>query len=394
MLDCVFRRTLAVAEEAGNGSIEARRFCVEECKRSNAASLQSASDVVDTRLQGYATLDELGSVRELVQTAAKLAASAGQTLAVRFADSEVEDADHAPTLNRSAMREEVRRYTTELHSHVSGLKDELRALVQGCTHDVEQLQTRLHDSVGELRNADQVAASQISALDRRIGSTIDPLLTKMTALSTAQREGREELRDRTTAQLDTLRQHVDGKLQVHETNMLRMSREMSGKFEEHRRSCDDVIHEVGTNGEIARGQIRQDLRAELETLRVNQRNEMEASVSQAKTTCLDSVEALRDRWMQRDSEIIEALRQLQDSVETRLRDLEGGSDGRFAGIRMEMDQKLAAMSAEALDHRETIELQMAEAKRQLTQELALKSVSTITGVLNPRSEQRPSCAGS
>lgn len=385
MFGCGFRRTLAVAEEARNGSIEARRFCVEECKRSNVASLQSASDVVETRLRGYSTLDELNSVRDLVQTAGKLA---GGKQKLEFTDSEAEDAVNVPTLNRSAMREEVRRCTTELHSHVSGLKEELLELVQGCTHDVEKLRTRLNDSIGELRSADQVMASHISALDRRIGSTTDPLLAKMTALSTAQREGREELRERTTAQLDTLRQHVDGTLRAHETNMLRVSREMAGKFEEHRRSCDDAIHEVGTHSEIARGQIRQDLRAELETLRVNQRNEMDASVSQARTKCLDSVEALRDRWMQRDGEIIEALRKLQETVELRLRGLEGGLDGQFAGIRTEIEEKLMAMSAQALDHREKIELQMAEANRQLTQQLALEKVSTTTGVLVARSMHR------
>eukprot|EP01043_Picozoa_sp_COSAG02_P013210 COSAG02_NODE_525_length_20713_cov_5.808286_2_plen_383_part_00 len=381
MFGCGFRRTLAVAEEARTGSIEARRFCVEECKRSVAASLQSASDVVETRLRSYSTLDELSSVRDLVQTAANIAGGK-QTLADQSTESEAEGAVNMPTLTRSAMREEVRRCATELHSHVSGLKEELRAVVQGCTHDVEKLQTWLTDSIGELRGADQVMASQIAALDRRIGSTTDPLLAKMTALSTAQREGREELRERMTAQLDTLRQHVDGTLRAHETNILRVSREMTGKFEEHRRSCDDAIHEVGTHSEISRGQVRQDLRAELETLRVNQRNEMDASVSQVKTKCLDSVEALRDRWMQRDGEIIEALRKLQDSVEVRLRGLEGGLEGQFAGIRTEIEEKLMAMSAEAVDHREKVELQMAEAKRQLIQQLALKKVSTTTGVLN------------
>lgn len=142
------------------------------------------------------------------------------------------------------------------------------------------------------------------------------------------------------------------------------------------------MHEVGRHSEVARGQIRQDLRAELETLRVNQRNEMDASVSQAKSNCLDSVETLRDRWMQRDSEIIEALAKLQDSVEQRLQSLE--ADERFAGIRKEMDGKLAAMAAASLDHREKTELQIAEAKRQLTQELSVTNVSQTQGVLESR----------
>ena len=336
------------------------------------------SDLVDAKLQGYSTLDELGSVRELVQTASKLAMGGRHTLASRFVDeSEGEDADKTPTLTRSAMREEVRRCTTELQSHATGLKEELRALVQACGHDIEQLRTRLGNSVGELRSADQALTSQISALDRRIGSTVDPLVAKVNALGTAQRDGREELRERMVAQLDAVRQHVDGKLQAYDTNMLRISREMSGKFEEHRRSCNDAVHEVGTQSEIARGQIRSDLRAELEALRVNQRNEMDASVSKAKSNCLDSVETLRDRWMQRDSEIIQALRKLQDSVEARLRDLETGSDGRFAGIRLELDEKLAATAAAALDHREKTELQIAEAKRQLAKELAESGVSTL-----------------
>ena len=142
------------------------------------------------------------------------------------------------------------------------------------------------------------------------------------------------------------------------------------------------MHEVGRHSEVARGQIRQDLRAELETLRVNQRNEMDASVSQAKSNCLDSVETLRDRWMQRDSEIIEALAKMQDSVEQRLQGLE--ADERFAGIRKEMDGKLAAMAAASLDHREKTELQIAEAKRQLTQELSVTNVSQTQGVLESR----------
>lgn len=143
------------------------------------------------------------------------------------------------------------------------------------------------------------------------------------------------------------------------------------------------MHEVGRHSEVARGQIRQDLRAELETLRVNQRNEMDASVSQAKSNCLDSVETLRDRWMQRDSEIIEALAKLQDSVEQRLQGLDE-ADERFAGIRKEMDGKLAAMAAASLDHREKTELQIAEAKRQLTQELSVTNVSQTQGVLESR----------
>ena len=109
---------------------------------------------------------------------------------------------------------------------------------------------------------------------------------------------------------------------------------------------------------------------------------MDASVSQAKSNCLDSVETLRDRWMQRDSEIIEALAKLQDSVEQRLQGLE--ADERFAGIRKEMDGKLAAMAAASLDHREKTELQIAEAKRQLTQELSVTNVSQTQGVLESR----------
>ena len=107
---------------------------------------------------------------------------------------------------------------------------------------------------------------------------------------------------------------------------------------------------------------------------------MDASISKAKGNCLDSVETLRDRWMQRDSEIIQALRKLQDSVEARLRDLETGSDGRFAGIRLELDEKLAAAAAAALDHQEKTELQIAEAKRQLAKELAESGVSTLTNL--------------
>ena len=98
--DCAFRRTLAVAEEAGNGSIDARRFCVEECKRSATTTLQSASDLVDAKLKGYSTLDELSSVRELVQTASKLAATGRHTFAGRFVDeSEGENADKTPTMD-------------------------------------------------------------------------------------------------------------------------------------------------------------------------------------------------------------------------------------------------------------------------------------------------------
>jgi hypothetical protein len=110
---------------------------------------------------------------------------------------------------------------------------------------------------------------------------------------------------------------------------------------------------------------------------------MDASVSQAKSNCLDSVETLRDRWMQRDSEIIEALAKLQDSVEQRLQGLDE-ADERFAGIRKEMDGKLAAMAAASLDHREKTELQIAEAKRQLTQELSVTNVSQTQGVLESR----------
>lgn len=373
----MLRRMLAVAEEAGNGSTDVRRFCMEECKRSAAANLQSASDLVDAKLKGYSTLDELDSVRELVQTVSKLS-SGKQALAGRLVDEcEREDTGNAPMLTRSAMRDEVRRCTTELQSHAAGLKEELRAQVYACAHDVDQLRTRLGNSVGELRSADQALTSQISALDKRIGSTVDPLVAKVNALGTSQRDSREELRERMVAQLDAVRQHVDGKLQAHETNMLRVSREMSGKFEEHRRSCDDAVHEVGTQSEIARGQIRQDLRAEVEALRVAQRNEMDAIVSHAKSNCLDSVETLRDRWMRRDAEVIEALRKLQDSVEKRLRDLETGSDGRFAGLRMELDEKLAATAAVAVDHREKTELQIAEAKRQLAKELAETGVSVL-----------------
>ena len=142
------------------------------------------------------------------------------------------------------------------------------------------------------------------------------------------------------------------------------------------------MHEVARHSEISRGQIRQDLRAELETLRINQRNELDASVSQAKSNCLDSVETLRDRWMHRDTEIIEALAKLQDSVERRLQGLE--ADERFAGIQKEMDGKWAAMVAASLDHREKTELQIAEAKRQLTQELSVTNVSQIQGVLEYR----------
>jgi DNA anti-recombination protein RmuC len=194
-------------------------------------------DLVDTRLRSYSTLEELGSVRELVQTAAKLSAAGKHSLAVQFVDQSVgED----PT-TRSAMREEVRRCTTELQSHASGLQEELRSLVQNCTHDVEQLQARLENSVGQLRSIDLGLTSQISALDRRINSTLDPLAASVSKIGASQREAREELRERTTAQLDALRQHVDGKLHAQETNMLRISREMSGKFEEHRRSCDDAV---------------------------------------------------------------------------------------------------------------------------------------------------------
>ena len=78
--------------------------------------------------------------------------------------------------------------------------------------------------------------------------------------------------------------------------------------------------------------------------------------------------------MERDGETVEALGNLQRSVESRLRVLEGQSDGRFAGIRMEMDEKLAAMAAAALDHREKAELQIVDAKRQLAAELASTTV--------------------
>jgi hypothetical protein len=388
-LGCGFRRILTVAEEAGDGAIEARRFCIEECKRSGASNLESMSDLLDTRFKTYSTLDELNSVRQLVHTAAKVAAPGKSALSGRFAfvdpyeeterdasgavDGDLYDGK-ASALTRSAMREEVRRCTAELQAQASGLKSELQDLVQGCTHNVAKLQSRVDDTIGEFRSADHALSTQISQLDRRIGSTVDPLAAKVGALGTAQRELREELRDRGVAQLEALRQHVEGKLQAHESDVRRMTREMTSKFEEHRRSCDDAVHEVGTHGEISRGQLRQDLRAEIESSRVNQQSELQATALQIKSSSVEKVETLRERWMERDGETVEALGNLQRSVESRLRVLEGQSDGRFAGIRMEMDEKLAAMAAAALDHREKAELQIADAKRQLAAELASTTV--------------------
>ena len=377
------QRVLSVAEEAGDGVVEARRWCTDECNRLAAANLDTLNDHMDQKLTRYTSVDELESVRQLVHTSAKLSAAGKSALAGRFVDDEPggggvggteagglgEYDGQQAALARAAMREEVRRCTGELQSQATGLTQELRDVVYGATRNVAQLQSRLEDNVSELRAAGHTLASQVAALDRRIASTVEPLAAKVTSMGTSQREMWDELRERSASQVEALRIDTEGRLQAQENEARRMARELTSMVTEQRRSVDDVVHEIGTRGEIARSHLREAMREELEATRLNCQNELRDALRQVKQEGNDKMEVLRASWLERDSETVHAISSLQRSVETRLLALEGGTDERFSGLRVEMGENMTAMEAASADHRERAEIQLEEARRVLRSEM-------------------------